>query len=659
MNFHSLQIRQKLILGFGIILAVVALSGMILLTGLFNINKSSHALHDEQIPALAQTYKLQNHWQRAVFNLRSFSSQKEEKYYILANHELKQAQETLNTLKSATFENNRRILNWDAVEKELNAFRIQARKSQIAAHQVDSSYETLDSAQMRLQKLSDNYLNLQYKKLKKDVDNSAYNHIIKRRVDKISLMNDIVTTTENLKITIGETNYRNDPSLLNNLTSSFDIIRMNVETILPMTTKKYDLEALNEILNQNMICETSLEVLKNNWLIYSKLNNHDFLNKGLSMTMDMAKKQENSLTQSSHTNLMHATNAIKIWWWSFILSLLIGIFLAWRISRSLSEPILELTKIASLQADGMLISIPETNRKDEVGVLIRSMKVHQEQTIRIVDGLTTIGSSLNDLIIRLKNRSQNLTEITNTQATSSQEITASVEEMQMLTENSSSEATKAATEMHKAKMDVEEYVLQNKETIDQMQQLMAGSAIISELASQTYILSVNASIEASRNIGEDSKGFGAIAQAMRDLAEQVKTAAEELNKVTEKGQKTSNKAITNLDNINKIISNNGDVLENLASLSISQNAEARQISRAIQQLNTETQSTAQMAEAMTDEAYRLSNHADELQEMLNFYQKQEVDDSTLPKVKQWEWAELFSNNEDDDKIKEWEEISSQ
>jgi hypothetical protein len=141
------------------------------------------------------------------------------------------------------------------------------------------------------------------------VDNKAPDHIIKRRVDKISLMNEIVNTTENLKITIGETNYRNAPSLLKNLPPSFDIIRMNMQSILPITTKQYDIKALNEILDQNRVCEVSLESLKTNWITYSKLNNHDFLERGLSLTMEMAAKQEDYLARSAHANLNHAANA--------------------------------------------------------------------------------------------------------------------------------------------------------------------------------------------------------------------------------------------------------------------------------------------------------------------------------------------------------------
>lgn len=642
MNWNSLKIRHKLFTGFGLILFVTVLFGGILLSGLFSINRSSKSLVNEHLPSLSKTYDLQNHWQQAIFNLRSFSASKNEKYYVMANEHLLEAEKKLKQLNNGSSEHQ--AAKWNQIEKELVIFRQKITQAYIASREVNQSYNLLDSAQLKLQQLSDNYLKLQYKKLKADVDKNSADYIIKRRVDKVNLMNEIVNTTENLKITIGETNYRNEPSLLNNLAPSFDIIRMNVETILPMTTKQYDIDALNEILIQNEICEGSLESLRKNWIVYHQMNNHDFLDRGLSLTMEMTDQQEQFLKRSAKSNLQHASRATKIWWWSISLALIIGVFLAWRISRSLSDPLMELTGFAEMQSDGILVSIPESNRNDEIGKLSRSMKAHQDQTTRMVFALTNIGKSLNDLTQKLKNRSKNLTDTTTSQASSAEEISASIEEMQSLTENSSYEASQAATDLKKAQKDVEGYVSQNRKAIDIMQILINRSTVISELASQTYILSLNASIEANRSDG-NNKGFATIAKAMRDLAEGVKEAAQDLNALTEQGQESSDEALVNLDNIHQLIKSNGQVLQNLASKSLQQNSETIHIATAIQQLNIETQNTAQMAEFLSDEALHIETHAEELQEILSFYKKQHEEESTLPSVNQWEWAELLSDDE--------------
>jgi hypothetical protein len=84
-----------------------------------------------------------------------------------------------------------------------------------------------------------------------------------------------------------------------------------------------------------------------------------------------------------------------------------------------------------------------------------------------------------------------------------------------------------------------------------------------------------------------------------------------------------------------------------------------QISGAIQHLNTETQNTSQMAEALNAEAERMHIHSEELSELLSFYKDEEQDINQLPKVNQWEWAELLSREEDEEALQKEETILTQ
>lgn len=637
MNWQSLKIQYKLILGFGIVLTVTALFGAFLLTRLLAINKSSQSLYHKEIPVLSKTYELLNHWQQAIFNLRSFSSVKEKHYYFQARQHIEKAKNIIDSVKIAMPE--KAIADWEKISEELSLFKRQAKKSYDAALAVEHAYATLDTAQQTLQKLSDQYLALQYIKLKNDVDKSEAKHIIKRRADKIDLMNGIVNSAENLKIVIGMAEFKNDPSLLNDLEPSFDIIRRNVNAIKPMTTKQYDIVSLNEILEQNNVCESALKTLIANWNTYAQLNNHAFYERGLSLTRNLAKKQEENLKLSSYTNLTHAIKARESWWWGISLSLLTGIFLALGISRSLSGPLFELSHLAKLQSKGLLISIPNTSRTDEIGLLSRSMRSQQEQAQQMVKTLTRVGQSLNNLMQRLNHKSEKLTESTITQASSTEEITASVEEIQSLTQNSQNESQQAASKLKNIQSDVDRYIAQTKGTIEHMQLMISRSKIISEMAAQTYILSLNASIEASRNKGENSKGFAAIACSMRELSERVKAATIELNDLSAQGLTTSDEALKNLDNIKEIINNNSRIFQDMVRMSNQQNLEIAQISGSIQHLNTETQKTTRLAEDLHNESAQLQLLGKELSKILSFY-KSDSQYHSQTRINKWKGPKI-------------------
>jgi len=637
MNWQSLKIRYKLVLGFGIVLTITALSGAFLLTKLLAINKSSQSLYHKEIPALSKTYDLLNHWQQAIFYLRSFSSIKEKHYYIQARQHIKEAEIIIDSVKTGTEADE-----WTRISDELFQFKSQAKKSYAASLAVENAYAILDTAQQTLHQLSNKYLTLQYIKLKNDVDKSEAKHIIKRRADKIGLMNEIVNSAENLKIVIGMAEFKNDPSLLNDLEPSFDIIRKNVNAILPMTTKQYDIVSLNEILEQNDVCQSALKTLIANWNTYSQLNNHAFYERGLSLTSNLAKKQEEKLITSSFINLNNAMKARESWWWGLSLSLLTGIFLALGISRSLSGPLFELTHLAKLHSKGLLVSIPNMHRKDEIGLLSRSMRTQQEQARQMVKTLTRVGYSLNELMQRLNQKSEKLTESTTTQASSTEEITASIEEMQSLTQNSHNESQQAVSKLKNIQSDVDQYIAQNKSTIEHMQLLINRSKIISELAAQTYILSLNASIEASRNQGESNRGFAAIARSMRELSERVKAVTIELNELSAQGLTTSDEALNNLDNIKQIITNNTRVFQNMAGMSYQQNAEIAQISGAIQYLNVETQKSTRLAEELHTESAQLQHLGKELSKILSFYKSDKLD-SSQTKSDKGKWLKIRFN----------------
>lgn len=241
-------------------------------------------------------------------------------------------------------------------------------------------------------------------------------------------------------------------------------------------------------------------------------------------------------------------------------SLLIALFL----NRIMARPLQEISHAAERISSGDLtVKAPLTDRSDEVGALAqvftRMMESLHKQTRDLTEAVNVLASSSNEIAATTAQLASG-TEQTSIAVT---ETTTTVEEVKQ-TANSSTQKAKHVSDLaqNAVQFSVTGSRLVN-ETIDginnikeQMEYIaetivrlsehnQAIGEIIStvdELAEQSNLLAVNASIEASK-AGEHGKGFIVVAQEIKNLAEQSKQATKQVRGILNDIQKASTAAV--------------------------------------------------------------------------------------------------------------------
>lgn len=252
------------------------------------------------------------------------------------------------------------------------------------------------------------------------------------------------------------------------------------------------------------------------------------------------------------------------------LTLALGIvwtgFLGYLAARWFVRPLLALTAAAREAAGGNLqVEVSSTGAEDEMQTLnrafaemirrlrgmIANVAEHSRATDAIATELRSAIDQATDHIVQMTDETNVISDKTERQSSSADQLLDSVRHMTDAAREMAEDAEETrsiALAMTRSVESGETVIRSLIEGMGRLAELNRDSvAIVSELsdyagrigsisdvvgdfASQTHLLALNASIEASR-AGEDGRGFAVVAQAVKELAENSATAAKDIRKL--------------------------------------------------------------------------------------------------------------------------------
>ncbi|MBF0110186.1 MAG: bacteriohemerythrin [Magnetococcales bacterium] len=220
---------------------------------------------------------------------------------------------------------------------------------------------------------------------------------------------------------------------------------------------------------------------------------------------------------------------------------------------------------------------------------------------------------------RINRNSQTVSDGAIQQAASITQTAASMEQMtvniQKTTENAQSTEEIARASANEAVVSGQAV----SETVDVMKQIAEEISIIDEIAHQTSLLSLNASLEATR-AGEYGRGFAVVASEVRKLAERSQSAAAKITALSTSSVEVAVKAGRSLQKLVPDIQHTAELVRMISIASREQSQGLEQINIAVQQLDQVIRSNVSAATTMRTSASALSDSASELQNSIAFFQ---------------------------------------
>ncbi|AQR63722.1 methyl-accepting chemotaxis protein [Aquaspirillum sp. LM1] len=302
-----------------------------------------------------------------------------------------------------------------------------------------------------------------------------------------------------------------------------------------------------------------------------------------------------------------------------VAAVLIAVFSAWAVTRSVTRPVNEAVDAAKRLAKGDLTVSVRTERRDEMGHMMNALQDMISKLSHIIGEVNEAGASLNGAAQQVSSTAQSLSQSSSEQAAAVEETTASIEQMTASVNQNSDNARVTNDMAVKAASEAQEGGTAVKETVEAMRKIADRIGIIDDIAYQTNLLALNAAIEAAR-AGEHGKGFAVVAAEVRKLAERSQVAAQEISQVAGSSVRMAEKAGGLLDEMVPNIQRTSDLVQEISAASLEQSSATDQINNAMSQLNKATQQNASASEQLAATSEEMSAQADQLQALMGFFQ---------------------------------------
>ncbi len=325
-----------------------------------------------------------------------------------------------------------------------------------------------------------------------------------------------------------------------------------------------------------------------------------------------------------------------------IIALVIGFLIV--VSRAIVRPIASMTDAMQTLANGdKTVAIPGTDYRNEIGAMAAAVQVFKDNMIKnddMVAAQLAEQKAKEERAIRVANRTRdfdNVVKLTlNTVSGASKQLESSAQTMQASAEETNVQSTAVAAASEQASANVqtvasatEELTASIKEIGSQVtqstkitnlavddankakemvrsldtaaQKIGQVVALITDIAEQTNLLALNATIEAAR-AGEAGKGFAVVASEVKNLATQTAKATEEISGQISGIQGATRSSVDAIEGIFNRIAEINQISTAIASAIEEQGAATAEIARNVEQAAAGTQEVSSNIQGVTQAA---------------------------------------------------------
>ena len=351
----------------------------------------------------------------------------------------------------------------------------------------------------------------------------------------------------------------------------------------------------------------------------------DAMDRLTQITETIAEDEFNSILAANRRGKLFSLGSV-------ILTIIILSAVSIVVTRSFTRPITGMVKFAEKIGDRDVTARIIETCKDELGILANSLNKAIESVDTTLYQILGVSGKVFSAVSQITEGNMDLSQRTSEQASSLEEIAATIEESTAAVSRTAEISRDARSLSEKGTSDSEEGSVVARTATESINEINVSSkrivdiiTVINEIAFQTNLLALNAAVEAAR-AGEQGRGFAVVAGEVRNLAQRSGNASKEIEELikdsvvkVEKGTALVIKTGDALKNISLSNRESANLISEIATAGEEQMAGMEQINKAVMELDRMTQQNASLVEEVSTLSEEVLTRAKEMKDAVNLF----------------------------------------
>lgn len=578
MKWKDLKIGYKIGSGFFMLVLLSGIIGLLSFINMGTIQKETKSLSGEYIPTISESFQLEKNWQDINQQLSMYDRTGDEYYLKKAKARLLKFKQSLDNLI---------ILTKDSENLSTrHGIFLDIEKSLLAFNRILEEYEPKNSSSTTYLKTVEDIV-VQLEQLRG---------------------NQPISTTERMEFIISEMYY----AVNNEEPKKLQV----VDPVLQRLEQEYG--AGNNTMMKQFV-EASRSFLtafpEAKLLQLKRIELSGNIMWDIKGSSDVGLDKVIAMGESTNQIIKNEKLVMSL---SILFVVLLGGGLVYLLTNTITQPIKMGINMANSLAEGDLTQMIEISRKDEVGVLTHALNQVAQNLRDIIHNLSENSKIIAESSQLLNDTAGEISDGTRQQAAAAEEVSSSMEEMYANIQQSADNARQTEKISQDSVIEINKSKDSFQMATESLKNIAEKVGVINDIAFQTNLLALNAAVEAAR-AGDHGRGFAVVAQEVRKLADKSKIAATEINDVSNATMVMSKAARRELESLIPEVERTANLVQDISHANLEQVSGVEQINNAIQQLNVVVQGNAERSDLMANQARKLSEQAQNLNELINTF----------------------------------------